>query len=411
MAIELAEHQEVALRKLKTGSVLVGGVGSGKTITSLAYFTAIDPTRQIIAITTAKKRDSGEWWGDAMKMSLRNPLEVDSWNNMAKYEDVENAFFIFDEQKVVGNGAWVDSFYKITAKNDWILLSATPADTWMDLVPIFVANGFYKNRTEFNREHVVFSRFTKYPKVDRYLDPWILEKHRSSIYVEMPYLAKAVREEHIVNVEFSLEEQQMLWRDRWNFYDNVPVKDAGELMRLLRKSANSDDSRYNEVVRICQENPRVIIFYNHNYELELLRCLHGELDRPLAEWNGHVHQDIPAGDEWIYLVQYQAGAEGWNCISTDTMVFYSLPYSYKNWEQAKGRIDRLNTPFETLHYYILKSRAIIDQGIWKSLHRKKNFQASAFAKKAWPKEQPPPSLLGSKHGLEPSISSRDRLRS
>ena len=381
----LEEHQIEAVKKLKTGSVLVGGVGSGKTITSLAYFTGRDQSRKIVAITTAKKRDKGEWFEDAMKMSLRNEMEVDSWNNIAKYEEYENCFFIFDEQKLVGKGAWVESFYKIAKNNDWILLTATPADTWMDLVPVFIANGFYKNRTEFNRDHVVFSRFAKYPKVDRYLDPWILERHRKAIYVEMPFMKKAVREEHIVAVDFNLEEQQALWRDRWNFYDDVPVKDAGELMRLLRKSANSDVSRYDACVRILTETPRAIIFYNHNYELEILRCLHAELDRPIAEWNGHLHQDIPEEDEWIYLVQYQAGAEGWNCVSTDTVVFYSLPYSYRNFEQAHGRIDRLNTQFETLHYYVLKSRAIIDQSIWKALHRKKNFQASAFAKKMWPK--------------------------
>lgn len=395
MAITLEKHQTDAIAKLHSGSVLVGGVGSGKTITALAYFTGLDETKPIYAITTAKKRDNGEWWEDAMKMSLRNPLQVESWNNISKFEEVEGAFFIFDEQKLVGKGAWAESFYKIAAKNEWIVLSATPADTWMDLVTIFIANGFFESRAQFNREHVVFSRYSKHPKVDRYIDPWILEKYRDQIFVEMPFMKKAVREEHIVPVEFSMEEQQLLWRDRWNFYEDVPIKDVAELMRLLRKSANSDISRYNATVKICEENPRVIIFYTHNYELEILRCLHGELDRPLAEWNGHVHQSIPDSEEWIYLVQYQAGSEGWNCVETDTMIFYSLPYSYKNYEQAHGRIDRLNTKFETLHYYTLKSRAIIDQGIWKSLHRKKNFQASAFAKKAWPKEpaQKPTSLL------------------
>ncbi len=363
----------------------MGGVGSGKSIAALAYFTAKDPTKKIIALTTAKKRDKGEWFADAMKMSLRNELHVDSWNNIKKYVD-EDAFFIFDEQRVVGNGAWVTHFHAITAKNDWILLSATPADTWMDLVPVFIANGFYKNKTEFNNSHVKWSRFSKYPKVDGYYDEWIMEKYRAAIYVEMPYLKTAVRVDHVIDVDFDIEEQRRLYRDRWNIYEDVPLKDAGEMMRLLRKSCNSHPSRYEEILKIAQDTPRLIIYYNHNYELDILRCLHTELDIPVAEWNGHNHQDIPQSERWIYLVQYQAGAEGWNCISTDTIVFYSLPYSYRALEQAKGRIDRLNTKYETLHYYILKSRSIIDQSIWKALFRKKNFQASAFAKKAWPKE-------------------------
>jgi hypothetical protein len=384
MTFALLPHQEVVIPKLATGKVLVGGTGSGKSITALYYFSQKYPGKKIVVLTTAKKRDSGEWFADAMKMSLRNDMEVDSWNNIKKYQDVEGACFIFDEQRIVGSGAWVDAFYEIAKKNEWVLLSATPADTWMDLVPIFVANGFYRNKTQFNNDHVRFSRFTKYPKVDGYLDTWLLEKHRASVYVEMPYLKKTKREEHFVPVEFDHDEQRILYTDRWNFYEDKPLKDAGEMVRLMRKSANTHWSRYEAVKSICRDNPRVIIFYNHNYELEILRLLHVDLDIPVAEWNGHVHQDIPNGDRWIYLVQYQAGGEGWNCTSTDTIVFYSLPYSYRNFEQAKGRIDRLNTNFEVLHYYIFKSRAIIDQAIWRSLTRKKNFQSSAFAKKAGP---------------------------
>lgn len=386
--IELLPHQEVVLPKLATGKVLVGGTGSGKSITALSYFTK-HPSNTIYVLTTAKKRDSGEWWEDAMKMGLMQDLVVDSWNNISKYENVENACFILDEQRIVGSGAWVDSFYEIARKNDWILLSATPADTYMDLVPLFIANGFFKNKTEFNRQHVVFSRFAKYPKVDRYVDTWLLDQYRDRIYVEMPFDKHTTREEHMVSVGFNLDEQRKLYMDRWNIYEHVPLKDAGEMVRLMRKSANTDPSRYEAVKKICEQNPRVIIFYNHNYELEILRLLHSDLDIAVAEWNGHAHQDIPDEERWIYLVQYQAGSEGWNCTSTDTVVFYSIPYSYRAFSQAKGRIDRLNTKFEVLHYYILRSQAIIDQAIWRSLQRKKNFQKSAFMKKAWPKEVRP----------------------
>jgi hypothetical protein len=383
---ELAPHQVEAITKLRTGSVLVGGVGSGKSIASLAYFTAIDPTKTIVVITTAKKRDSGEWYSDAMKMSLRNDLIVDSWNNLGKYTDHSDVFFIFDEQRIVGGGAWVDRFYECAGKNPWILLTATPADTWMDLVPVFIANGFFRNKTEFNNAHVKWARFVKYPKVDGYYDEWVLDKYRDSIYVEMPFDTPAERIEHIVDVDFDPEEQKLLYGSRWNIFEQRPLKDAGEMMRLLRKSANSHISRYHKLIEICNENPRVIVYYNFDYELDILRCLHTELDIPVAEWNGHIHQDVPRDDRWVYLVQYQAGSEGWNCTTTDTVVFWSLPYSYRQFEQAHGRVDRLNTTYETLHYYVFKSRAIIDQAIWKALHRKKNFQASAFAKRAWPKE-------------------------
>lgn len=383
----LYPHQAQAIPQMHDGCILVAGVGSGKSVTALTYYTLINPTKKIVVITTAKKRDSGEWFADAMSMSLRNELIVDSWNNIANYVGM-NAFFIFDEQRVVGKGAWVDSFLKIAADNHWILLSATPADTWMDLVPVFIANGFYRNKTDFNTAHVKFSRFTKYPKVDGYYDEHILRGYRDQVYVEMPFEKTAVRHEHIIPVEFDRDEERMLYVERWNKDEERPLKDAGEMMRLMRKSANSHWSRYEAIKSLSKEHPRLIVYYNHTYELEILRCLHTELDIPVAEWNGQNHQDIPLGDRWIYLVQYLAGAEGWNCTRTNAIAFYSLPYSYRQLEQAMGRIDRLNTTYTDLHYYILKSRAIIDQGIWKALHRKKNFQASAFAKKAWPREGP-----------------------
>lgn len=339
-----------------------------------------------MVITTAKKRDSGEWFEDALMMSLRNELVVDSWNNIKKYVDVD-AFFIFDEQKIVGKGAWVKTFWLIAASNPWILLSATPADVWMDLMPVFVANGFYKNQTDFNNQHVIWDRYAKYPKVDRYVDEWLLIRHRDSVYVEMPRPITAERRDHVYIVDYDREEERILYRDRWNFYENKPVGDAGELMRLMRKSTNEHPSRYAKIVEILREVDRLIIFYNLDYELEILRMLHSELDIPVAEWNGHIHQDIPQTDKWVFLVQYQAGSEGWNCISTNHVLFYSLPYSYRWLEQAKGRIDRLNTPYETLHYHILKSRSIFDQGIDRRLRRKKNFNASAFAKKIWPKQE------------------------
>lgn len=386
VGFSLWPHQAAVLPKLDNGKILIGDVGSGKSVTSLAYFTQKDRWRKIVVLTTAKKRDTNEWYDDARDMHLSNDLHVDSWNNIKKYTDEEGIFFIFDEQRIVGEGAWVNAFLEIAKKNEYLLLSATPADQWVDLRPIFIANGFYRNKTDFNEQHIKWARFVKYPKIDGYYDVAKLQALREKLYVDMPFERKAVRESHDIEVGFDLDEQWRIYRDRWHIEEERPLKDAGEMMRLLRKSTNLDPSRFEALLKICRENPRVIVFYNSNYELELLRTLHTELDIPVAEWNGHNHQDVPLTEKWVYLVQYQAGSEGWNCISTDTMVFYSLPYSHRNYMQAHGRIDRMNTTFEVLHYYTLRSRSIFDLAIWKALNRKKNFHASAFGKKAWPKE-------------------------
>lgn len=323
-----------------------------------------------------------------MKMSLREKMIVDSWNNIENYVD-EDAFFIFDEQRIVGKGAWAKAFQEIAAKNPWILLSATPADVWVDLAQVFIANGFYRNITEFYFRHVVFKRFVRYPAIEKYVDEHILEKHAEQVYVKMTDSRTTVRHEHEHLMPYSVEEEHTLYKKRWNFYEDVPVKDVSEMMRLMRKSVNTHPSRLDKCKELVNEHARVIIFYNHNYELEILRALAEIADVEVAEWNGHKHQPVPVSDRWVYLVQYTAGSEGWNCISTNQTVFYSLPYSYRVLEQAKGRTDRINTPYTDLHYHIFRSRSIFDRGISRALKNKKNFQAARFGKKLWPEEKPP----------------------
>lgn len=389
VGLKLRPHQTEAIKNMKNGCVLIGGVGTGKSITALAYYMQREAPKDIYIITTAKKRDSIEWENDAVHYgigkakdaTLEGVLTVDSWNNITDYTEVKNAFFIFDEQRVVGSGAWTKSFIKISKSNRWILLSATPGDTWLDYIPIFVANGFYKNRTEFLREHVVYSRFSKFPKVDRYIETSRLERLRKSILVDMPYDRHTKRNFKFVDVAHDQERFDIVVKKRWNVFEDKPLRDVADLFRVMRKVANTDKSRIEAIMKLWQDHPKLIIFYNFDYELHMLRQMCEELWIDHAEWNGHKHQDVPVGKKWIYLVQYTAGAEGWNCITTDTVVFYSLNYSYKIFEQAQGRIDRMNTPFVDLYYYVLKSKAPIDQMILKSLKGKQSFNQRAFEKK------------------------------
>lgn len=372
--LELMPHQKDAVMKMKNGCILKGGTGTGKTITALSYYKDAENPERLIVITTAKKRDSGDWQAEGRELAVFP--EVNSWNNLADYEDVEGAFFIFDEQRVVGSGVWVQAFLKIAKKNKWVLLSATPGDTWLDYIPVFIANGFYKNRTEFCREHVVFSRFAKYAKVERFLGTTKLARLLNSILVEMPYERKTKRETIEVFVEYDRSLFDTVWRRRWNYIEQRPIQSVAELFSLMRKVVNSDPSRLDRIKDLLIEHPRLIIFYNFDYELEILRTLTVKM----AEWNGHKHEEIPDSDEWVYLVQYQAGAEGWNCISTDTMLFYSATYSFRQYEQAKGRIDRLNTPYVDLRYYTFRSGSVIDLAIFRALSEKRNFNETAVLK-------------------------------
>jgi len=387
MAIVLKQHQIDAVNKLENGKILWGDVGTGKSITAFGYYMKNESPRDIYIITTAKKRDSLDWEADALGFkigkakdaTLAGVLHVDSWNNIDRYLNVENAFFIFDEQRAVGAGKWSKSFVKIAKKNHWIMLSATPGDTWLDYIPVFLANGFYQNRTEFKREHVVYSTWSKFPKVERYLNVGKLIKLKNYILVEMPYVRHTIRKKTEIVLPHSETLMKRVVKDRWNVHEERPIKNPAEWYSVMRRVANSDGSRLSAVIGLTKKHPKLIIFYNFDYELEQLRVLNDIPDLHVAEWNGHKHESIPDTDRWVYLVQYLAGNEGWNCIETDTMCFYSLTYSYKNFYQAHGRIDRLNTPFISLYYYVLRSNSWIDLVIMKALKMKKNFNENEYA--------------------------------
>lgn len=381
--------------ELESGSILCGGVGSGKSRTAIAYYfchecggkivsdgevTPMTFPKDLYIITTARKRDTGDWEQECAPFPLSNvQIKIDSWNNIKKYEDAKDSFFIFDEQRVVGSGAWVRSYLKIARRNRWILLSATPGDTWMDYIPVFVANGFYRNRTEFITRHVVYSRFAKFPKVERFLDTRRLERLRDKITVTMPFERHTKRHYRDIFVEYDSSTYDTISKERWNPFESRPIKDVAETCFALRRVVNLDPSRIEAVEKLLEKHSKAIIFYNFDYELIELRrmCRDDKIEH--SEWNGHRHDPLPNGNKWVYLVQYTAGAEGWNCIETDTVIFYSLNYSYKIMEQASGRIDRVNTPYKDLYYYRIRSKSSIDNAIFSCLTKKRRFNEKVFA--------------------------------
>lgn len=401
MNIDLYPHQMRAIKEIQNGSVLKGGTGSGKSRTAVGYYymvvcggrilvngrgTERDMThpKDLYIITTAMKRDSFEWVGECLNYGLTmnsetNPgkvkITIDSWNNIKKYLYVEDAFFIFDEQRAVNYGTWGRTFIKISRKNSWIMLTATPGDNWNDYISVFIANGFYRNKYEFDKNHAVFNyiKGRKVPDKSRYLNVDILKKYRDEIVIPMDFDRPTIQAHSDVRVAYDKEMYKQVWKDRWDPFDNVPVKEITKLFYLMRKVVNSDETRIRAMLDILEEHKKVIIFYNFTYELEAIREALDEHGIPYSEWNGERHEAILDGSEWAYLVQYTAGAEGWNCITTNTMIFFSQSYSYKATVQAAGRIDRLNTPYTGLIYYHFVSAAPIDLAIQKALKKKKNF--------------------------------------
>lgn len=401
MGITLYAHQQEALDKLHNGAILNGTVGSGKSITGLAYYFTkvcngnLDTLEMgkkidIYIITTAMKRDKKEWDAECARYLLSTEpakcyhgvkVVIDSWNNIKKYEGVSGAFFLFDEQRVVGNGAWVKAFLKIAKVNQWILLSGTPGDSYMDYIPVFIANGFYRNRTEFIRNHVIYKRYLKYPAVERFVGTKKLAYLREKVLIDMNFKRATLAHHETIIVPYNVDIYKQLLKTRWNVYESRPVETSAELCYLLRKTVNSDYRRLDALANLLSQHKRAIIFFNHTYEAELIIELCKSLDIPCARWDGKKHEQIPKTEAWAYIVQYAAGDSGWNCTDTDTVIFYSQSYSYKSTVQAAGRIDRLNTPFTDLYFFHLRSNAGIDRAINAALKRKQEFNATRYIKK------------------------------
>ena len=390
--MQFDNNQRQAVNRLRSGSILVGGVGSGKSRTALVYFFSKECGGKIIdkkapmtnpkklyIITTAAKRDKKEWEKELELFDIED-FKIDSWNNIKKYVDVLDSFFIFDEQRVVGSGAWSKSFLKITKNNRWILLSATPGDTWSDYIPVFIANGFYKNRTQFYKRHVIFSRYTDFPKIERYLEESHLEKLRNEILVNMNMERKTIPHRIDVILDYDHEAYKRVTNDRWDIFKEEPIENASQFTQLQRKIVNGDDSRIQKLQDLIFFHRKIIVFYNFDYERDKILDLIKELNISYGELNGHAHTDIPKDDSWLYLVQYNAGAEGWNCIETNAMVFYSLSYSYRMTHQASGRINRRNTSYKDLYYYYFYSKSSIDRSIIKCLESKKDFNEKKYYK-------------------------------
>lgn len=421
-SVRLMAHQREAIDRLHTGSILCGGVGTGKSITALGYFFLMvchgflwsdgrvgpmkTPT-DLYIITTARKRDTKEWEVecdryDLLRMPEGKRIVIDSWNNLHKYEDTDGAFFIFDEQRVVGSGAWSKSFLKVTKRNDWILLSATPGDSWADYIPVFLANGFYKSRRAFLKRHAVYSPYvTKFPKIERWIDVGYLETLRRRITVTMHYEKQTTPHWETLSIDYDHDLYKKVAQDRWDYVLDEPIQDISRACSLMRRVSSGRTTEIpiggscfevsERALKVfwlgIKKHPRLIVFYNFDYELEALKACFEKMrgvvtnvDYAVAEWNGHVHEPLPTMDNWFYLVQYSAGCEGWNCVETDAMIFYSRSYSYKTMTQAAGRIDRLNTPYSDLYYYVLTSDSPIDKAIGRALRGKRSFNEKNWIK-------------------------------
>jgi hypothetical protein len=387
----LKPHQLTALRKLSNGNILRAGVGTGKSRVAVRYYLENHPHQDVYVITTARKRDSKDWEGEFASevvgkhadTTIAGILTVDSWNNIDKYCDVVDAFFVFDEQRLVGTGKWVKSFLKIVKNNGWILLTATPGDTWLDYIPVFIANGFFKNRTEFKREHVVYAPHVRFPKVQRYIAEGRLIRYRNQILVDMPYPKMTTRHESTIWVPHNEKLVEEVTKSRWHLYYDRPIRDIAELYSVRRRVINSDPGRVEALRKLLKDWPRQVVFYNFDYELELLRGFTKRhrgsgvertqartdpdeqrvgVSRPVCSWRRSVELHR---DQCDHLLQ-------------PDLLLQNVGTGARKDRQIGHSVHRSAL-------FVLRSRSYWDRQIWASLNRKESFNVNV-AEREWLKQ-------------------------
>lgn len=135
--------------------------------------------------------------------------------------------------------------------------------------------------------------------------------------------------------------------------------------------------RFKELLQ--STNDRLIVFYNFNAELQELKKICKDLDKPTSEVNGHC-KDLTAyetEDNSVTLIQYQAGAMGLNLQQANKIIYFTLTDKSELFEQSKKRIHRIGQD-KPCFYYILICKGSVEEVVLDTLKMRKDFTDELF---------------------------------
>lgn len=398
----LYKLQEKILNKSKENYLFHLGTGTGKTIIALHHYIKYSYPLDLIIIAPAVKVKEGGWDREIKfvfnELGLEMPkYEVVSYSKLKKYV-AKKGHYIFDECHYIKNSTSLRG--KISKElvkkyaTCFSLLSATPASKWEEWCNYFILWGICKNKTEFYKRYVVMGRqrygSIEFNTVVGYQNTELLKEHikrrTSKKYtvndmVEMPDLIEQY-------IEFKCSsEYKKIKNDRIMESNGSIIKldTISKLYSTLRQQANiTDKLEYLEYIINSNEEDNVLIFYNFNYEKDMiinyLKSKKIKVDYIIngVTKNYPIKENFELINNTVTLVQIQAGGTGIELTYINKVVYFSPTYSYQDYIQSIGRAYRNGQENKVL-VYKFKVLNSIETDIWECLERKEDFNERLYS--------------------------------
>ncbi|WP_368076685.1 SNF2-related protein [Clostridium tyrobutyricum] len=179
------------------------------------------------------------------------------------------------------------------------------------------------------------------------------------------------------------KEYKIFKKDRLITINNTELVGDTSLTKMLylrQLSSQYNKNKVNQLKDILESTEdRIIIFYNFNKELEIIKKLCEKLDKPISIINGAV-KDLDNFNQYnnsITLVQYQAGAMGHNLQKSNKIIYFSLPLQSELFEQSKKRIHRIGQEKTCFYWYLITQNSIEEQ-IYQTLKERRDYTNKLF---------------------------------
>jgi len=397
--MELYKHQKDFLAQNPNKCSLVHSCGTGKTRTAIEWAKLNNRETLIIcpkALKTNWIRECEKW--GLKKYKVLTKEEFRKIHNQLYYtidnvivDEVHNGFLTPNFKSQMSKA--LRSYIKKHKVPRVLLLSATvyTSSPW-NIYNLAYYTGhiwdYMKFKYKFFREQRMGMRSIWVPKENITEELARLTKSIASV-VDIHDCLDVPEQLHCEPEYFALtKEQEKAIKDS---YDPVPIVrytyqheiENGVLLgNEFREVQYFESDKEERIIELCKENKKVAIVCRYNAQIdELLRILHDikntYIIRGDVKDRDYVTNQAEQSDECIVLIQADC-AEGYQLPSFELCIFTSMSYAYTKFEQICGRFLRMDKPSRTTFIYLLTEGDSMDQAVYDSILKKKDFQINLY---------------------------------